>query len=327
MKLNKILIYDGSYLLQRALHTPGLAELCTKDGIKTGGVYGFLKVFQAEIKRFPDYYPVVCWDGGLSTRRTQIYSDYKANRKRISADNLVAHGIPLPKDDYLEEYHRQRGVIISILGSMGVTSLLLPKWEGDDLQYLLTLISNDSVIVSDDKDMIQLVSPTCRIRRSMRDELISWNATDTYNHHPRFTIRKAITGDTSDNIPSVCKGIGEKTADKIAVLLENTLFDFYKETLEGYIKEKPDDALSPKIQMILANWTQFLVNYELINLREVEIPPTFAKIVEEVIVLTSNKIDVFKAYRILGENQIEKIYPDQIIRLIVNAKTFLEGVN
>ena len=179
-------------------------------------------------------------------------------------------------------------------------------------------------MVSDDKDMIQLVSPTCRVRRPMRNELIEWNINDTYNHHPRFTIRKVITGDSSDNIPGLCKGVGEKTADKIALILSDTVFELYQKTLEDYVATH-DDKLSPKINMILANWKQFLINYELINLRLVEIPDTFSNMIKEAIILTSNKIDVFKAYRILGENNISSVYPDQIIQLIVNAKTFLES--
>lgn len=325
MKLNKILICDGSYLLQRALHTPGLSELSNTKGEKTGGIFGFLKVFQAEMKHFPEYYPVVSWDGGLSPRRTAIYSDYKANRRRLSADMLLSHGISI-SDEYLEEYHRQRSILIQLLGSIGITSLLLPKWEGDDLQYLLTLICNQSVIVSDDKDMIQLVAPNVQVRRPMRKELIKWDSNDDYNCHPRFTIRKAIIGDESDNIPQVSKGIGEKTADKIALLLVNTDYNEYKNRLNAYI-ETHNDSLVPRIQSILDNWNQFLINYQLIDLRLVEIPNGFEKMIQDAIILTAKKIDVFKAYHLLSENGIDTVYPDQVVHLIANAKTFLESAD
>lgn len=85
--LNKVLIIDGSYTLHRALHTPALQELVTTTGIKSGGVFGFLRMLQSEVKKFLGYFPIICWDKGLAKRRTELYPDYKANRKRMSADN------------------------------------------------------------------------------------------------------------------------------------------------------------------------------------------------------------------------------------------------
>ena len=110
--LNKVMIVDGSYMLHRALHTPALQELRTSTGMKSGGVFGTLRILQAEIKKFPGYFPIFCFDKGLAERRTQLYPDYKANRERKVADQLLATGVDLEEDDYLEEYHRQRADLI-----------------------------------------------------------------------------------------------------------------------------------------------------------------------------------------------------------------------
>lgn len=309
--LNKILIIDGSYMLHRSLKTPGLEELATSTGMKSGGVFGFLRILQSEIRKFSGYFPIVCWDKGLSKRRTDLYPGYKANRERQASDELIALGLA-EKNEYLEEYHRQRSDLIQILKSFGIPSLILPGWEGDDLQYLVSKVCEDGVLVSDDKDMIQLVSPTCRIRRSMRDELITWEESDSYYHHPRFTIRKSIVGDSSDNIPKVANGLGDKGADQIAQLIEDLPFDKYKSFLEEYC-ENNKCSLVKKIKGLLDNWDQFVINYNLIDLHLVEAPPGFELMVKDLIVGVIGKPRLMEAYRLLGKYEMTTIYPDQII--------------
>lgn len=315
--LNKILIIDGSYMLHRALHSPGLDELKTSTGIKSGGVYGTLRMLQSEIKKFPGYFPIFCWDKGLSKRRTEIYPDYKANRARLTADELIAAGVPSGEDDYLKEYHRQRSDIILILKYLGIPSLLIPGWEGDDLQYLLTKVCEEGIVISDDKDMIQLVAPNIKIRRAMRDELIDWDNSEAMYHHPRFTVCKSIIGDGSDNIPKCAQGLGEKGADDIAVLLDNVAFDDYKSTLEEHINnETIKGRLLTNVKKLLNNWGQFLINYELINLRLVEPPVGFENMVKDLIKLVVGHANIMKVYQILGKYETTTIYPDQIIGLI-----------
>lgn len=321
--IKNLLIIDGSYLLHRAMHAPGLSELTTSSGIKSGGIYGFLRILQAEVKRNQSYYPVVCWDGGLSPRRTALYPNYKANRARVSADYMISHGIN-PENDYVQEYHRQRRELMVILSTLGITSLLIPKWEGDDLQYVLTKICENSIIVSDDKDMIQLVSPNIKIRRSMANETIDWNPEDTYYHHPRITIRKAIAGDKSDGIPNVADGLGEKTADKIAVLLENVPEDKYKDTLTSMLPTLPK-GLSNKIQSLLDNWSVFEVNYQLINLQLNEIPDGFENLIIEAIKITASKINLLSTRVMLSQYQINTINPDEINSSIYHARENIIG--
>lgn len=313
--LNKIMIIDGSYVLHRSLKTPGLQELETESGMKTGGVFGALRILQSEIRKFPGYFPIFCFDKGLSKRRTELYPDYKANRKRQAADSLIAAGVEGEQDNYLEEYRRQRADLIEILKSLGIPSLLITGWEGDDLQYLLTKVCEEGVLVSDDKDMIQLVSPTIKIRRSMVDQLIEWETCDSYYHHPRFTIRKSIVGDPSDNIPKCAPGVGDKGADQIAQLIENESFEEYKETLERYCEESPK-GLGKKVSKLLDNWDQFLVNYQLIDLHQVEAPAGFETMIKDLITPVIGHSNIMQAYQLIGRYEMRTIYPDQIIGAI-----------
>lgn len=314
--LNKVLIVDGSYALHRALHTPSLESLVTTTGIKSGGVYGFLRILQSEIKKFPGYFPIICWDKGLSPRRTELYPDYKANRKRKEADQLIAAGVQGEVDDYLEEYHRQRADLIKILKYLGVPSLLIPGWEGDDLQYLISTVVEDGVVLSDDKDMIQLVSPTVKIRRAMRDETISWDGSDPYYRHPHYTIVKSICGDGSDNIPGVAKGLGWKSADKIASMIDTCeSFDEYKKVLEDFV-ETGSGALVNKVKSLLENWSQFVINYNLTDLRLVDPPEGFEMMLKDIILGVIGKTNMLNVYVLLGKYEMKTIYPDQMVYLI-----------
>lgn len=316
--LNKALIIDGSYTLHRALHTPGLEDLTTAQGVKSGGVFGALRMLQAEMKKFPGYFPIVCFDRGLAKRRLDIYPDYKCNLSRQEADALIAAGVN-ERDEYLEEYRRQRGDLIGILKSFGIPSLLISGWEGDDLMYLLSSVTKDAIVLSDDKDMLQLVSPTCKIRRAMRDELIDYE-TGEYYHYPRFIIRKSIVGDGSDNIPQVAVGVGESSADKIAEALCNFSHDEWKDKLTE-VKDTFGTRLRKAAEKVIDNWDQFEINYQLMDLHLVVPPEGFEQMIKDLVTITAGRSNIMTAYTMLGQYEVTTIFPDQIIAMVAAAKT------
>ena len=261
--LNKVLIIDGSYMLHRSLKIDELWELkAKKTGLRTGGVFGFLRSLNYEFRNL-DYYPVVCWDSGLSTRRTEVYPMYKrhhireaqrlvknefqlnesvshegvsdervykelnkefggdssalaeaiASAQEILKQSRVDNSALFDPDDYRAQYHRQRGVLINILNALGVPSIKVNGWEGDDLMVLLQRISNRSIIMTDDKDLIQMIAPNTDILRPMQKQYLTY---DSYLESqgmatPReMVIVKAIVGDGSDNIPGVTSGLERK---------------------------------------------------------------------------------------------------------------------
>lgn len=314
--LNKVLIIDGSYCLHRALHTPALQELSTSTGVKSGGVFGFLRILQAELRKNASYFPVVCWDQGLAKRRTELYPDYKANRHRLAADQLITAGVVAPEDEYLIEYRRQRADIIELLKYIGIPSLLISGWEGDDLIYLVSKSTDDGIVLSDDRDMIQLVSPTIRIRRPMADQMITWEESDESYRHPHFTITKSIVGDSSDNIPQVAAGLGSKGASQIASIIDKCeSFDEYKPKLEQYVEEFQKGALVNKVKKLLENWDQFIINYNLINLRLVDPPEGFEMMIKDLIEGVAGKSNLLKAYPITGKYELASIDISQMVWL------------
>ena len=215
---NRLLIFDGSHALHRALSVPNNWDMKTSKGIRTGGIYGVLRTIMKECKTY-NYYPIVVFDGGLSERRLQIYPNYKRtlDKQQLNESVELKTDEQLIDEMFRQEYNTQRDVLKELLPYFNIPVICLDKWEGDDLIYILTKICKDSIIVSDDKDLLQLINDDnnyrCRVRRAMRDEFWDMNTLKERDLNiQEYIACKAIVGDPSDNIPSACFQVGEKTA-------------------------------------------------------------------------------------------------------------------
>ena len=204
---DKIMIVDGNCIINRAFYA--LKAVKNKNGLYTNGVYGFLNMF---LKLYNDEKPdyiVVAFDVKSPTFRHEKYKEYKANRKTMP-DELRAQ-IPMLKDLLVKMNificEKEGYEADDILGSLG------KKCEKRNL---------DVVLVSSDRDILQLATDTIKISMPKNKE----GKTKTENYYASDVIEKigvtpteyidvkALMGDASDNIPGV-PGIGEKTAIKL----------------------------------------------------------------------------------------------------------------
>lgn len=233
----KIIVFDGSMYLHRSLKIDEVRLLATSRGERIGGVYNVLRSLEKEMRKHPGYFPIFTWDSGLSKRRTEIYPNYKkALDKRIEAENVSAGIIEedVEGKDYLNDYVSQRAILMDILAILGVPSLRYRDVEGDDLMALLSRMSSDTIISTDDKDMIQLLAPTTIISRTMQDQVLIYEDYQVERNDPsmyKFKLVKSMVGDPSDNIPKVADGLGEKSAERIADVIINNP-DNWREVLE-----------------------------------------------------------------------------------------------
>ena len=200
----KLMVIDGNSLINRAFY--GIRMLTTKDGQPTNAVYGFvnnlLKLLDEEK---PDAL-CVTFDRKAPTFRHLAYEGYKAQRKGMP-DELAAQ-LPVLKD---------------VLATMNIPRYELDGWEADDLIGTIaardTAAGWETVIVTGDKDSLQLVTDSTRVKlvstrmgQTTTKEMTPETFQETYGFAPIHIVDlKALMGDTSDNIPGV-KGIGEKTA-------------------------------------------------------------------------------------------------------------------
>lgn len=279
---NRILIFDGSYALHRSLSVPNNWDMINSKGKRTGGIFGTLRTIQKELKDY-NFFPVVVFDGGLSKRRLDIYPNYKRNLERqalLECKEEDKTEEQLLDEEFRREYSTQRNDLIQLLPLFGIPCIRLDQWEGDDLIYIISKMTKNSIVVSDDKDLIQLIRAlpnaelrTCRIRRPLRDEFLDMQSLkDKGLNIEEYIGCKSIVGDPSDNIPSACFQVGEKTAPG--------LFELYKKITEtNSIFPENEDQLTKackqfNIQKRKAylnfNETQFLNNLLLTDLSLVD---------------------------------------------------------
>ena len=274
---NKLLIVDGSYLLHRQLNQKELSALVDKNKEPTGGVFGFLRSLNLEIHECGNYFPVVVFDHGLSSRRVKIDINYKKSTEKDMSTKIIASNNSFY--DYVRNYRRQRSLLAGLLPNFGIPVLMFDGWEGDDLIALLSRISESCLILTDDNDMLQLLTETCQIKQPMGKKL--WTLSEFLNekHYSDvfdFVLYKAIKGDKSDNIPSSCKGVGDKYINDLIKLIRAFLIDRSKNKWKNFSDIIKD---SDKVQVLCTefglhyrkaycnfDYERFIKNVELVDL-------------------------------------------------------------
>ena len=210
---NEILIVDGMNAAHRFRHA--YRELATEAGVPSGALFGFVQMIHSLRKDFPGRAIIIAWESG-SCWRYKLYPQYKSARK----DN-VQNYTDEEKALWVAFKSEQLQAIEWWLNHMGVLSISLPEYEGDDvIGFMATQFKSlDVVIVSTDSDMCQLASnervriynpiTQCMCYQDTRGALMKH--TDFVAHTPEMALwHKAVIGDKSDSVPGVY-GVGEKT--------------------------------------------------------------------------------------------------------------------
>mgnify|MGYP004527571745 FL=1 len=205
--MKKIVLVDGNNLLFRSYYATAYSGniMRNKDGFPTNGVYGFVNMINKIIAEEKPEYMMVAFDIG-KTFRHEKYADYKGGRNATPEDLKIQ--FPVAK---------------KILTAMGIKYLECDGYEADDIIGTISMWCEkdddyEALIVSSDKDLLQLISDETTVKLLKTKDYIWMNKKtfiDTYGFDPIHMIDlKALMGDSSDNIPGV-KGIGEKGAIKL----------------------------------------------------------------------------------------------------------------
>lgn len=186
-----------------------MGALSTSDGTPTGGIYGFAAIAMEIVRQLEPTKVVVAWDSKSSTsKRREIFLEYKAGRVK-------------PGPDFYAQIPYLRDLILAL----GWSFVECDDYEADDIIGTLALQADeagdwDTIIVSSDLDMLQIVDENTRMYRILKgftnlEELDVPGVEEKYGiKKAQFLDLKALKGDTSDNIPGV-PGVGEKTAVKL----------------------------------------------------------------------------------------------------------------
>jgi 5'-3' exonuclease len=275
--LKRLLIIDAQNMFVRNWV---LSPAMDTNGNPIGGVAGFLKSLQKEIREMKPDRVVICWEGGGgSMRRRSLNKDYKAGRKAPRLNR--AFQLPTAEGEK-ENKLRQQLRLIEYLDQMVVTQLSLENQEADDIIGWLCSCRefNDwaKIIVSSDKDFIQLCDDKTVLVRPVAKEILNkGRVIEKFSVHPRnFALARSLVGDTSDNIKGV-KGVGMKTVvNRFPFLIEDRDY-----TVEDLIDYAEINRGSAKVYEKVAESQSLLrENFDMMQLYITNIPPQGIKKVE-----------------------------------------------
>jgi DNA polymerase-1 len=198
-----IYLIDGTAQIFRAFYA--VQSLSTSKGFPTNAIFGFIKMLLKLIQDESPQYLGVSFDPPGPTFRHDMFEAYKAHRPETPAD--LIQQIPRIKE---------------FLKIMDIPIYEIPGYEADDVLATLAKKAEGqgikTVIVSSDKDLLQLVSDkvvTLSERMGHKVIYTPEKVKEKYGIRPE-QIRDflGLVGDSSDNIPGI-KGIGPKTASKL----------------------------------------------------------------------------------------------------------------
>lgn len=187
----------------------------SSHGYQMGGCIGFLKTLKRIVFEVQPSAVYICWEGGGSSRRRSLLSEYKLNRVPGKLNRFYEDDIP----DTEENRKHQLKALLGMIRCAPACQLYASDCEGDDLvAYLCTgpMRNVQRVIVSSDKDLYQLLDDKTRIYGLHKKTFITKdNVIEEFRVQAKhFALAKALCGDPGDNVPGV-KGVGFRTVARL----------------------------------------------------------------------------------------------------------------
>lgn len=269
-----IVIVDGLNGFLRAYSScPDMSP----NGYQIGGMLGFLRTIRRLCTEIQPSDLYLVWEGGGSSRRKALFSEYKENRKPEKLNRFYEDDIP----DSDDNRQHQLVTLIKLLKNIPIKQLYVPDCEGDDVVAYLCkshFRGKDKIIASSDKDMYQLIDETTQVysfhkkRRVLPEDIVEEFRISARN----FALAKAVCGDPSDNIPGV-EGVGFKTLAKKFPIL-GTDNDVLLQDVYDYAASHVKESIIYK--RILENRSLVDRNWRLIYLDSSSLSPEQAKRIE-----------------------------------------------
>jgi DNA polymerase-1 len=198
--MSQTFIIDASSFQYRAFHASKNRPTYTKDGLPNAAVLLFKKMLRRLLAEHSPDYTIAAADTCEQTFRTKLYAFYKATRLT-------------PPEDYI----RQLPGFDEALRNEHIPVFAVPGYEADDVIGTLCQAIRkvaDVVIVSDDKDVAQLVSVShdegeVRLLNDSKNQMLNIaDVKERYGVWPHQMVDYlALVGDSVDNVPGA-DGIG-----------------------------------------------------------------------------------------------------------------------
>ncbi len=217
------------------------------DGVQVNAVYGFCNMITRLMKDHTGTHLAVIFDAGSQTFRNRMYDQYKAHR-------------PEPPPELIPQF----ALIREATRAFGLPSIELADWEADDLiaAYAKCVVAagGEAIIVSSDKDLMQLISPAVSMLDPIKYTPIGLAEVEAkFGVTPDKVIEvQALIGDPVDNVPGV-PGIGPKNAAQ--------LINEYG-TVEKVLDAAEGMKASKRRDMLIEHRDRALISKQLVILRD-----------------------------------------------------------
>jgi len=203
MGKNLLYLIDATAFCYRAFYA--LENLSTSFGQPTNAVYGFINMLNKILKSKKPEYLAICFDVSRDTFRQKKFARYKINRPAMP-----------------EGLSSQLPIIKQIISAYGISYFEKEGFEADDVIATIAKKAEQKdlsvVIISSDKDILQLVDDCITVFSPYKDEGVTYTQEEVLQ---RFGVEPkriadiiSIMGDDADNIPNV-PGIGKETAKEL----------------------------------------------------------------------------------------------------------------
>ena len=230
-----ILVLDSASLYYRSFHA--LPEsMVAPDGRPHNAVRGFLSTITRLVTEHSPATVVACWDNDWRPQwRVDLIPSYKLHR--VADESTGVETEPESLSDQAE-------AIADILDAAGIARLGFADHEADDV--IGSLAAQDpqrSIVVSGDRDLVQVVDDRTRLRLTVNGGMDKWPLLDPAGVLERFGVPSdlyvdlaVLRGDPSDGLPGVA-GIGAKTG--VNLVLEFGSLDGIIEAARASVPVKP----------------------------------------------------------------------------------------
>jgi len=251
----KIFLIDGSAFLYRAFHA--IRSLSTSKGHPTNATFGFARILLKLLRDNSPEYAVVLFDVKGPTFRHKMYDQYKANRS------------PMP-----EELVAQIPDVKRMIAALNIPIVEKPGFEADDLVGTFSKLAQkkgfEVVMVTGDKDFIQLITKKCTLWDPMKDTIkdVEEIRQDMGIEPEQFIDVLGLAGDSSDNIPGV-QGVGPKTAIKL-ISQFGSIENIYENLDSLEKKKKLYENLSNSKEIVLLSRDLATINTSIVVKEDIE---------------------------------------------------------
>jgi DNA polymerase-1 len=193
----KVVLIDGYNLMHRSRFGFLQGEYST--------VFNFFRSLRSLVEEMGGDKIIIALEGNPRFRH-ELYPEYKAQRYQNQTPEAKVE---------MDNFHRQKKIIFSILSKLPVEVVKHPDYEGDDLigKLVTSVYKDDScIVITADTDFLQLfdVAPNVKIYNPIQKE---WVQRPPYD----YATWKALVGDKADNIAGIPR-VGAKTAEKLLAL-------------------------------------------------------------------------------------------------------------